>query len=166
MSVFLICILLHIYRLLYLEMKWNVYRLLFFTILKYRLSTDVFFFVFISAQSSPLTHNLAGLFVVEFLIPVENPQKGKGGQQHQADAQEHVTRKRSKVHSLRGKKKDRMSINVCKKIFLSGVSFFPPQARHQAGSPHCGWHRNRATTYTAISHVPPSTCYKLYDWRT
>lgn len=90
----------HIYRLLYLEIKWNVYRL-FFTISKYRLTC---FFVFISAQSSPLTHNLAGLFVVEFLIPVENPQKGKGGQQHQADAQEHVTRKRSKIHSLRGKK--------------------------------------------------------------
>lgn len=56
------------------------------------------------SPTSPLTHDLAGLFVVEFLIPVEDPQEGKGGQQHQADTQEHVACKRSKIQSLRGKR--------------------------------------------------------------
>lgn len=54
---------------------------------------------------SPLTHNLAGLFVVEFFIPVENPQKRKGGQEHQADAQEHVAREGSKIQTLRKKER-------------------------------------------------------------
>lgn len=47
-----------------------------------------------------LTHDFNGLLVVEFLVPVEHPQEGEGGEEDQADAQEHVAGETGKVDAL------------------------------------------------------------------
>lgn len=115
---------------------------------------------------SPLTHNLTGLFVVEFFIPVQNPQKGKWGQKHQADTQEHVACKRSKIHSLGKREKNGRK-------YLSAVNFL---ASHKPDIERLlNWYRKMPfwlaftltdQTQTRISHLPSTTCFKLKFWIT
>lgn len=47
-----------------------------------------------------LTDYFNGLLVVEFLVPVEHPQKRKGGEEDEADSKEHVTSETSKINPL------------------------------------------------------------------
>lgn len=47
-----------------------------------------------------LTNNFNGFFVVQFLVPVEHPQEGEGGEEDEADAQKHVAGETGKVDTL------------------------------------------------------------------
>lgn len=47
-----------------------------------------------------LTNYFNGLLVVEFLVPVEHPQKREGGEKDEAYPKEHVTGETGKVDPL------------------------------------------------------------------
>lgn len=47
-----------------------------------------------------LTNDFDGLLVVEFFVPVEHPQEGEGGEEDEADPEEHVAGETGKVDAL------------------------------------------------------------------
>lgn len=51
-------------------------------------------------ENSKLTNDFNGFLVVEFLVPVEHPQDGEGGEEDEADAQKHVAGETGKVDTL------------------------------------------------------------------
>lgn len=52
------------------------------------------------ASVAALTHDLAGLLVVQLLVPVQEPEQRHAEQQHEADAHEHVRREAREVQAL------------------------------------------------------------------
>lgn len=53
-----------------------------------------------SEHADELTNYFDGLLVVQFLVPVEHPQKREGGEENEANSEEHVTGETGKINPL------------------------------------------------------------------
>lgn len=51
-------------------------------------------------HADELTNYFDGLLVVELLVPVEHPQKWEGGEEDEANSEEHVAGETSKINPL------------------------------------------------------------------
>ena len=70
------------------------------------------------------TDDLAGLLVVELLVPVEQAQHGEGGGEDQADPQGHVPREAREVNPLRDTWRSltfTVEVNVITHVYLHGT---------------------------------------------
>lgn len=60
-----------------------------------------------------LTNNFNRFLVVEFLVPVEHSQEGKGGEEDKADAQKHVAGETGKVDALEETQTGAVKMGTC-----------------------------------------------------
>lgn len=58
-------------------------------------------------HADELTNYFDRLFVVELLVPVEQPQKWEGGEEDETNSEEHVAGETSKINPLWGRNRER-----------------------------------------------------------